>query len=185
MATDSEYALLAGAAYTTTREEINRIPWPESHGWIPYLPPTLSAKLLDLGFSVGNDAILYRFSGFEARVFSNGSETVISFAGTDLTSPGDLYADARLAFGSYTEQFERAALLYAAVRQATSQPISFTGHSLGGANSTPIGGDLSRRKAGGSKRALSPARRSRGGFMHGRPVRRRASWGSSCVEVLS
>ncbi len=34
--------------------------------------------------------------------------------------------------GSYSEQFEHAALVYAAVKQATGQPISFTGHSLGG-----------------------------------------------------
>jgi hypothetical protein len=41
MPTDLEYSLLAGAAYTTTREPVNRIREPQ--GWTPYWPPTLFA----------------------------------------------------------------------------------------------------------------------------------------------
>jgi hypothetical protein len=131
MPSDIQYALMAGAAYSSTRTENNRIPWPQAQGWFPFWPPNLFATLVDLGFAIEANSILHRSSGFEARVFSDGSETVIAYAGTDVVS-WDLLANVELATGSYSEQLERAALLYAAVKQATGQQISFTGHSLGG-----------------------------------------------------
>ena len=91
----------------------------------------LYATLIDLGFAIEANSILHKSSGFEARVFSDGSETVIAYAGTDVAS-WDLLANVELATGSYSEQLERAALVYASVRQSTNQRISFTGHSLGG-----------------------------------------------------
>ena len=131
MPSDNQYALMAGAAYTSTRTENNRIPWPQAQGWFPFWPPTLYATLSDLGFSIEANSIRHSSSGFEARVFSNGSETVIAYAGTDLVS-WDMLANVELAAGAYSEQFERAAMVYAAVKQSTDQQISFTGHSLGG-----------------------------------------------------
>jgi hypothetical protein len=41
MPTDREYALLAGAAYTSTRAERNQIR--KLQGWTSYWPPTLFA----------------------------------------------------------------------------------------------------------------------------------------------
>lgn len=62
------YALMAGASYISTRAEINRFPVPS--GWQEMV-----------------DERTTKPSGFEATSFTNGSEIVISFAGTD---PGDL-----------------------------------------------------------------------------------------------
>lgn len=73
MTTAIEYALMAGHAYRTTRTELNWIPAPQ--GWTPFFPvpdPTTPT------FPVT--------AGFEAVSFTNGTEIVISFAGTD---PGD------------------------------------------------------------------------------------------------
>lgn len=76
MATQTEYALMAGAAYISTRPlDANKFPTPQ--GW------TMSR----------HDS---RDSGFEAVTFTNGSEYVISFAGTYDKSPADLIADAEL-----------------------------------------------------------------------------------------
>ena len=71
MATTLDFALLAGAAYFSTRGENNRFPIPS--GW--------SEKLENRD----NDGQ----TGFEARTFQNGSDIVISYAGTyEKTFPG-------------------------------------------------------------------------------------------------
>ena len=67
MTTLIDYALMAGASYIDTRALINRFPAPE--GWL-------------MSNHQSKD------SGFEAVTFKNGTEIVISFAGTydkDLT----------------------------------------------------------------------------------------------------
>jgi len=64
MPTDKEYALMAGAAYFSTRGSANRLPAPD--GWTE-----ISHKIGGLGF--------------EASVFKKGNEIVISFAGTGTT----------------------------------------------------------------------------------------------------
>ncbi|MCR4345789.1 MAG: hypothetical protein NUV55_01080 [Sulfuricaulis sp.] len=71
MASTHEYALMAGAAYISTRDDINKIPVPL--GWEEVL---------------GSYANLTS-SGFEAISFRRGNEIVISFAGTDFTSISD------------------------------------------------------------------------------------------------
>jgi hypothetical protein len=75
MPTDRDYALMAGAAYTSTRTEPNRIPWPQAQGWTPYWPPTLFAKLLDMGFTIEANSILHKSSGFEARTLKGPGST--------------------------------------------------------------------------------------------------------------
>lgn len=56
------YALMAGDAYISTRPSINQFPVPQ--GWTEFNHQTLD-------------------SGFEAVAFTNGSEIVISYAGTN------------------------------------------------------------------------------------------------------
>jgi hypothetical protein len=69
MATQFEIdcALMAGRAYQTTRDKINWFPVPD--GWTEF-------------FHVPNST--YKtYSGFEATSFTNGTEIVISFAGSN------------------------------------------------------------------------------------------------------
>lgn len=67
MATISQYALLAGAAYESSRDDVNRFPVPT--GWTAMRHEALP-------------------SGFEATTFVSGTgELVISFAGTN--NPSD------------------------------------------------------------------------------------------------
>ena len=68
MATAIEFALMSGASYISTRADINRFPVPKN--WTEIIDKREDHP-----------------SGFEATVFQNGSETVISFAGTYPTSP--------------------------------------------------------------------------------------------------
>ena len=73
MATQFEIdcALMAGASYLSNRDPINRFPVPQ--GW---------AEKIEL--RARNDS-----SGFEAATFQNGTEIVISFAGTNPLQMGD------------------------------------------------------------------------------------------------
>lgn len=106
-------ALMAGMAYRSTRADINRFPLPDGWAEIP---------LSHLTFP----------GGFEAVSFTNGSEIVISYAGT---GPGlsDWDANIGLALGFGSEQLRQAALYYLEVKETNpGAMISFTGHSLGG-----------------------------------------------------
>ncbi len=114
MATQLEYALMAGAAYRSTRDPNNRIPSPENLGWTPIRYETQS-------------------SGFEAIAFQRGNEIVISFAGTGQWV--DATADIALVLGAAPEQLKQAALYYEQIKTNplyAGAQISFTGHSLGG-----------------------------------------------------
>ena len=127
MVTGIEYALMAGHAYRTTRDEINWIPVPQ--GWSPFFPvpdPTTPS------FPTSG--------GFEAVSFQRGTEIVISYTGTDPTSLADLWADVVLANGFVSSQLEQAALYYLQVKEANPDAqISFTGHSLGGGLAAVMG----------------------------------------------
>jgi Lipase (class 3) len=114
MATEIEYALMAGRIYQSTRATINWLPDLLSRGWIEQRHEV-------------NDA-----SGFEAISFKKGTEIVISFAGTG--SNVDWWANAGGFFGVTTEQLRQAADYYLEVKTANPPGtiISFTGHSLGG-----------------------------------------------------
>ena len=126
MATEIEYALMAGVSYVSTRAEINRFPAPQ--GWLESIDDRRQLP-----------------SGFESTHFSRGSEIVISFAGT---YPSDFFGDWKanvdLANGFGSTQLLEAAEYYLQVKaanQATNQntTITLTGHSLGGGLAALIG----------------------------------------------
>jgi hypothetical protein len=124
MTTAIEYALMAGASYISTRPDVNKFPVPQ--GWTEF-------------FHVPNNPDYPAFtsaSGFEAISFTNGSEIVISFAGT---GPGSILSadwvngNIPLALGNLSDQLRQAADYYLQVKaQNPGATISFTGHSLGG-----------------------------------------------------
>jgi hypothetical protein len=117
-------ALMAGAAYFSTRPAENRLPI--AAGW---------AEQIQNRVSGGS-------SGFEARTFQHGSEIVISFAGTNpsesIFPPGpDNQTNIGLATGFGADQLNEAAVYYLDIQRQlqatnTTATITFTGHSLGG-----------------------------------------------------
>lgn len=114
MTTEIEYALLAGASYYDTRAGINRFPLPQ--GW------SYVSRVLQDGAT-----------GFEAAAFTNGTDLVISYAGTYDKSIMDLATDVSLAEGYGATQLLQAAAYYLDVRAANpGANITLTGHSLGG-----------------------------------------------------
>ena len=128
MTTAIEYALMAGASYISTRPtDSNKFPVP--NGWIENVNKRQALP-----------------SGFEATYFTNGSEIVISFAGTydnppnPLTNP-DLQADMGLAFGYGSDQLLQAARYYLDVKASApaGTTITLTGHSLGGGLAALVG----------------------------------------------
>ncbi len=128
MVTEIEYALMAGHAYRTTRDEISWIPAPQ--GWSPFFPvpdpttPTFPST-----------------GGFEAVSFQRGTEIVISYAGTyasDLT--GDWAANIGLGAGTGSDQLLQAAEYYLQVKALNPKAhITMAGHSLGGGLAALIG----------------------------------------------
>jgi len=116
MAAVIEYALMAGGSYISTRSELNR--FPVLDGWVDQIDKRQALP-----------------SGFEATYFTNGSEIVISFAGTGPFGDGDwLNGNIPLALGVLPDQLRQAADYYLQVKASApeSATISFTGHSLGG-----------------------------------------------------
>ncbi|MDP2760685.1 MAG: hypothetical protein Q8O64_09850, partial [Sideroxyarcus sp.] len=125
MATAIEYALMAGAAYISNRDPINRFPAPQ--GWLATRhdnPPD------DSGFEA--------ISFINGTTLSNSTEIVISYAGTDGDGGGffsnpDMQADVALAAGLWSDQLGQAAAYYLEIKAINpGATISFTGHSLGG-----------------------------------------------------
>jgi hypothetical protein len=119
MATQADYSTLAGAAYFSTRSEINR-----------FQPPTGWSELI--AFRDADDQ-----TGFEARAFqsASASDIVISYAGTYSKSVADLLADAKLGAGLGSSQLNQAIEYYLQIKSAPEsegKSISLTGHSLGG-----------------------------------------------------
>ena len=136
MPSTTELTLMAASVYRTTRDEVNRVAWPESLGWMPLSGlPELDMRLAAMGFG-GDEWHATSDSGLEAVAYQKGNEVVIAFAGTGPlgSSMGDLIADGALAFGLYSDQLRDAARYYVAVKEALPQgtQFSFTGHSLGG-----------------------------------------------------
>lgn len=90
MTTAIEYALLAGAAYFSARDAINRDPVPA--GWIEVIaqPKADDQK------------------GFEARTFQKGTEIIISYSCTDPNNAGLFYKDMQIIRGDWTDQLQQA-----------------------------------------------------------------------------
>lgn len=80
MTTAIEYALLAGASYYDTRADLNRFPLPQNWSVVSRYP---------------QDGI----TGFEAATFTNGTEIVISFAGTGPGWADWIHGNTPLALG--------------------------------------------------------------------------------------
>jgi hypothetical protein len=72
-------------------------------------------------------------------VLESPDDIVISYRGTDLKNPSDLFADWSILMGrhrnlapsSIEDRFFRADQLYQNVKSTTTKPITLTGHSLG------------------------------------------------------
>jgi len=111
-------ATLSGYAYGTTRDDADLIDRP------------LPSEVTQVASSV--DAA----SGFEAYAFRYQGQTIIAFAGTDLSaslsSAKDWVANIALAFGRVSAQLRDAAVFYQQVKAAYGDNVVFTGHSLGG-----------------------------------------------------
>ncbi len=128
MTTAIEYALMAGHAYRTTRDELNWIPIPQ--GWTPFFPvpdpttPTFPTT-----------------DGFEAIAFTNGTEIIISYAGTYARDiAGDWAANLGLGAGTGSAQLLQAAEYYLQVKALNpGANITLTGHSLGGGLAALVG----------------------------------------------
>ena len=125
MTSTKEYALMAGASYISSRDEINRLPIPE--GWEKVVNPD----------SYFRDPS----SGFEAISYQRGSEIVISYAGTyDKDYSEDMVANAGLATGVGSTQLLQAVEYYLQVKAANSgATITLTGPSLGGGLAALVG----------------------------------------------
>jgi len=136
MATALEYALMAGSAYISNRPGVNLIPVPT--GWTKKTNPDSYFKNPD--------------SGFEAISYTNGTDLVISFAGTDFNSVLTLIpplgndfwnGNFTLASGisvSGSDQLVDAVEYYLTVKAANpTANITITGHSLGGALAALVG----------------------------------------------
>ena len=124
----SDYALLAADAYRDARLRVdNYAPLPPE--WV---------ELTQYAESGSGDAATFGAFGFSARVYRNGSEIVISYAGTQFGGSatgqfGDWAAgNGPLAVGLGSPQAVQAALLYQEVLSKEGNNITFTGHSLGG-----------------------------------------------------
>lgn len=120
MTTAIEYALMAGASYIDTRALVNRFPAPE-------------------GWTMGNHQS--KDSGFEAVSFTNGTEIVISYAGTyDKDITGDIAANVGLVLGTGSAQLLQAVEYYLQIKAVNpGATITLTGHSLGGGLAALVG----------------------------------------------
>ena len=100
MTTTIDYALMAGAAYISTRDPKNQFPIPQ--GWLEFA-------------HVPNNPDYPMFTGtagFEAVSFQSINDIVISYAGTyDKDLLGDMLADAGLATGVGSVQLLQAAVI--------------------------------------------------------------------------
>jgi hypothetical protein len=106
-------AMMAGAVYVSNRDPINQLPVPPGWALVNYESDPSS--------------------GFEAASFTDGSQIVISYAGTEPLSWDDWVTNGALAYGAGATQLDQAADFYLKTVAANpGVPIGFTGHSLGG-----------------------------------------------------
>lgn len=116
MAQIDDYALLAAAVYKTS--PANKI---NVNGWMELTQFTTDSN-----------------SGFSAKAYSNGSEIVIAYSGTNQTA--DWLTGNAAAFSLPTSQVFEAMKFYLDVKAANQgASITFTGHSLGGGLASLMG----------------------------------------------
>ncbi len=127
MATDIDYAALSAIVYNNVRADPNKLTnLPAGWTLLPIYPNGVASSV----------------TGFTALAFTNGSEIVISYKGTDTvnvvqTAQDFVFGNAAALGGS--AQLVQAALFYEKVKASTSLPITFTGHSLGGGLASVMG----------------------------------------------
>ncbi|KEQ17955.1 lipase family protein [Endozoicomonas numazuensis] len=89
--------------------------------------------VLQDGWQMDGKRVIDEESDFIGAVYTNGTEVVIAFSGTDNVLNDTIVANAPLATGAYSQQLEQAVDLYFATKaKYPDANISFTGHSLGG-----------------------------------------------------
>jgi RTX calcium-binding nonapeptide repeat (4 copies)/Lipase (class 3) len=134
MTTTQDYALLSAGAYDDTRfREENRAPIPV--GWTELTQYQINGSG---SYAINKTTGDLKTSGFSAKVYQNGNEIVIAYAGTEFAIPSAggnadfLQGNIPLARGSASAQLRDAASLYLRVSADLGSNITFTGHSLGG-----------------------------------------------------
>jgi hypothetical protein len=90
--------------------------------------------------------ILPEFTNKNATVIEKGNDVVISYRGTDLKNPSDLFADFEILMGRdkmpifLNDRFDEANKLYNKIKtEMPDKNITLTGHSLGSAQSIYVG----------------------------------------------
>lgn len=102
MATTIQYALMAGHAYRTTRDEINWIPSPD--GWMPFFPVPDATTAAAFQATNGFEAVSF------SKVTGTTTEIVISFAGTGTAI--DHVANVALALGNPSSQLAQTPTIW-------------------------------------------------------------------------
>ncbi len=145
MVSDSDYAAMADAAYQGAEKNPDNIPPTTIAGWTNL---TAVPGLSTLGGTTTNGATTLA-SGLEYRAYTDGTDIVISFAGTKFADGSLALADflngnIPLTAGASSPELDDAVRVYEAVKaqnaaSQTPKAISFTGHSLGGGLASVMG----------------------------------------------
>lgn len=115
MPTKEDYAALSAFVYNDVRGKYNLLELPQGWTQLPTVPNSITSAI----------------TGFTAVAFTNGSEIIISYKGTDTVSWGQTAQDFVMgntaALGN-SVQLIQAALYYQQVKEANpGMNISFTG----------------------------------------------------------
>lgn len=119
MISQFDYAALSAVVYNNVRGQDNKLTLPTGWTELPIYP----------------NGIVSSITGFTARAYSNGTDIVIAYKGTDTvnvaqTAQDFLFGNPAAIGGSV--QLVQAALFYEQVKAQYGGNITVTGHSLGG-----------------------------------------------------
>ncbi len=79
-------------------------------------------------------------SGLKYAVYQNGNNIILSFAGTEPPSTGDLVSDLQMGIGFLPDQLKDAKTIYDRLKGSNQNAnITVTGHSLGGSLAQMVG----------------------------------------------
>ena len=128
MVTELDYVALSAVVYNDVRKQFNKLSTPTLEGWteLPIYPNGIASAIM----------------GFTARAYSNGTDIVIAYKGTDTVNLPQTVQD--FVFGNAAAlgnsvQLIQAALFYEQVKAQYGGNITFTGHSLGGGLASVMG----------------------------------------------